>query len=68
MSTTAQTEGAIVSEIVQKIESLSPAARETLSIILDTKFHSELKKRVAEMPEMVKRGEYLTTKELFEDV
>lgn len=57
-----------IDQIAEMIGSMTDGEKETLLIMLDKAFYQELKKRVEEMPEIVKSGKALSMKEVFDDV
>ena len=57
-----------VDQIAEMIENMTDGEKETLLIMLDKPFHEELKKRIKEMPEIIKSGKALSMKEVFDNV
>ena len=57
-----------VDQIAEMIENMTDGEKETLLIMLDKPLHEELKKRMSEMPEIIKSGKALSMKEVFDNV
>lgn len=57
-----------IEQIAEMIENMTNGEKETLLIMLDKPFCEELKKRMQEMPELIKSGKTLSMSEIFDNV
>lgn len=55
-----------IDQIADMIENMTDGEKETLLIKMDKQFYEELKKRVSEMPKIIKSGKALSKQEVFD--